>query len=153
MLAVLCGCGKANSRNSTLPKATYGQLACDYTAGSSQRNLGNFDLQLVQSTTDVRIYFLYLTPIALTRLSDLINITASGSDGVYREVVQQTRLYLGKTMKLGALTVDELAQYSSLVISVYQPGLKNPLESTSKFLNICQLPQPGDGVASTPSTF
>jgi len=151
-LALLAGCGRATSRNSNLPKATYGQLTCDYVAASSQRNLGNFDVQLVQ-TKDIKQYALYITTISLAQVGDLINITVAGANGEYRELLPQVRLQVGRTMPAGILTVDELATFTSLIIAQYQPGV-SPLESKAKYVNICPLVQPGDGVdTSTPDTF
>ncbi len=151
-LALLAGCGRGTSRNSNLPKATYGQLTCDYVASSTQRNLGNFDLQLVQ-TKDPKRYTLYITTVSLAQVGDLINITVAGSNGDYRELMPQVRLQVGRTMPVGILTSDELESFASIIIAQYQPGV-TPLESKAKYVNICPLVQPGDGVdTSAPDTF
>jgi hypothetical protein len=147
-LALLAGCGRATSRNATSPKATYGQGSCDYVANSAQRNLGNFDMQLVQ-TRDPKMYALIVTPVALAQVGDLISITVSGEAAVYRELVTQVRLVVGRPVQAGILTVDELEKYSNIIIAQYQPGV-SPLESTAKLVNICPLVQPGDNVAVEP---
>jgi hypothetical protein len=147
MVALLAtGCGKVPRGNSA-PKATYGQAACDYIQGSNQRNLGNFDIQLVQ-TRDPQLYALIITPVALARVGDLVTITIAGGAGDYRELISQAKLTVGRSLTAGIISVDDLDRYASIVIAVYQPGV-NPLESTSPFLNICPLVQPGDGVTET----
>lgn len=143
-LVLLGGCGRASSKNSNIPKATYGQMTCDYVASSNQKNLGNFDLQIVQ-TNDPKLYALWVTPIALAQVGDLINITVSGASSQYRELIQQIRLQVGRPIKVGILSVDELELYTNIIIAQYQPGV-NPLESKAKLVNICTLPLPGDNV-------
>lgn len=153
-LAALVACGDKKTRQNA-PAATYGMLACDYVANSKQRNLGNFDVQIVltnaNKTYDKKKYLLYVTPVSLAHVGDILTVTVAGADGVYRMLREQIRLTQGKAVPLAYLDEDELLKYSTLIIAVYQPGV-GPLESTASRLNICPLVQPGDGVNQTAST-
>ncbi len=137
-LALLGGCGRSRTRDSAFPKATYGQKACG-------GNFGNFDIQLVQ-TKDTTQYALYITPISLARVGDLVTITVAGGNNQYRELLSQARLTVGATVQAAILTTEELSRFTTLIIALYEPGV-SPLQSRAKLANLCPLVQPGDTVA------
>jgi hypothetical protein len=143
LVAALSGCGKAKS-TLTAPKATYGQASCDYDAKAKGKNLGNFDVQIVLTRTP-KTYALYITPVALATVGDIVTITIVGPGNVFKELIQQLRPVVGKMIPTALLTEEDLLTYTTLVIAQYQPGV-SPLESTAARLNICPLVQPGDSL-------
>ncbi len=94
LAVALAGCGK--SPRKTVPLATFGQASCDYVAGNKQRNLGNFDVQLILKNPGV--YALYITPISLAVVGDLVTISIFGEGGIYKELIPQLQPKAGKTI-------------------------------------------------------
>lgn len=151
LLISACG-GYTSARKrglqSALPQALVGgQLQCD---SSGNSRVGSFDVVIrpAKGQEELSVYELYIVPIRVdldktARVS--INIVEQSSLA-FREMVAEVSPFRSGFFA-GYVTLDELNQYRILSIAKVIPG-KTFLEVPERDAVLCEMPLPGDGVAT-----